>query len=83
MAFESFDAFIAMGGHGPYVWACYIVFFALSIVLIHWSRVQRKATLKRLAHRHAGSGTESMVGTQDTERTGKAGADFARVDSSD
>jgi len=21
--FENFDAFIAMGGHGPYVWAAY------------------------------------------------------------
>jgi len=83
MAFESFDAFIAMGGHGPYVWACYIVFFALSIVLIHWSRVQRKATLKRLAHRHAGSGKGNMAGTEDIERTGRTGADFARVKSSD
>lgn len=23
MNFESFSAFLAMGGHGPYVWSCY------------------------------------------------------------
>jgi heme exporter protein D len=23
MSFESFGAFLAMGGHGPYVWSCY------------------------------------------------------------
>lgn len=74
MAFDSFDAFLAMGGHGPYVWACYIVFFVLSLVLILWSRQQRRAVLRRLAHRQA-------TAAQNTN-TGNAGADFARVDSS-
>jgi heme exporter protein D len=23
MNFESFSAFLTMGGHGPYVWSCY------------------------------------------------------------
>ena len=23
MNFDSFSAFLAMGGHGPYVWSCY------------------------------------------------------------
>jgi heme exporter protein D len=72
MAFDSFHAFIAMGGHGPYVWACYVVFLALSLVLIQWSRTQRRAVLQRLARRQAGP---------DTASTGKASADFARVDS--
>ncbi|WP_207062456.1 heme exporter protein CcmD [Motiliproteus sp. SC1-56] len=30
MYFDSFSEFLAMGGHGPYVWACY----ALASVII-------------------------------------------------
>jgi len=30
--FENFDAFIAMGGHGPYVWAAY----GLSLAIMAW-----------------------------------------------
>ncbi len=30
--FENFDAFIAMGGHGPYVWAAY----GLSLTIMAW-----------------------------------------------
>ena len=74
MAFDSFEAFMAMGGHGSYVWACYIVFFLLSIVLVLWSRQQRRAVFRGLARRQA-------TATQNTN-TGSAGADFARVDSS-
>jgi len=77
MAFDSFDAFLAMGGHGPYVWACYIVFFALSLVLIQWSRMQRRFVLQRLAVRQAGANTAGP----NIESNGKASADFARVDS--
>jgi heme exporter protein D len=73
MAFDSFDAFVAMGGHGPYVWACYFVFFALSLVLVLWSRAQRKAALQGVARRSTGRGETD---------TGKAPADFVRVDSS-
>lgn len=73
MAFDSFEAFIAMGGHGPYVWACYIVFFVVSLVLIQWSRVHRRFVLRTLARGHA---------EPQAADTRKAGADFARVDSS-
>jgi heme exporter protein D len=32
MYFESFSEFVAMGGHGAYIWSCYlIVFIALFI----------------------------------------------------
>ncbi len=30
--FENFDAFISMGGHGPYVWAAY----GLSLAIMAW-----------------------------------------------
>ncbi len=73
MAFDSLNAFVVMGGHGPYVWGCYIVFFVLSFVLILWSRGQRRAALDGLARRRA----ETKAANH-----GKAGADFARVDPS-
>lgn len=74
MAFDSFGAFIAMDGHGPYVWACYVVFFGLSLVLIFWSARQRKAAIQGLARRQART---------EQPGSGKASADFARVDSAD
>lgn len=73
MAFDSLGAFVAMGGHGPYVWGCYIVFFLLSFVLIIWSRRQRQAALDGLARRQADAKQANY---------GKTGADFARVDPS-
>ena len=73
MAFDSFSAFISMGGHGPYVWACYFVFFALMFVLVLWSKGQRQAALKQVINRQ-----EAL-----SLRVGKpAEASFARVDSS-
>ena len=30
--FENFDAFLSMGGHGPYVWAAY----GLSLTIMAW-----------------------------------------------
>lgn len=72
MAFDSFDAFLAMGGHGPYVWACYFVFFALCIVLVIWSRYQRRSAMRGVARR------ESETGSPASE---PATADFARVES--
>lgn len=42
MAFDSLRAFIMMDGHGPYVWACYIVFFLLLGWLVAWSFSQRR-----------------------------------------
>ncbi|HCT41677.1 MAG: heme exporter protein CcmD [Moraxellaceae bacterium] len=36
MAFESFADFLAMGTHGPYVWAAY----GLSIAIIVWNVLQ-------------------------------------------
>lgn len=73
MAFDSFSAFIAMGGHGPYVWACYAVFFASSLALIQWSRVHRRSVLRTLAKSQA---------EPDSPSSRSASADFARVDTS-
>ena len=73
MAFDSLDAFLNMGGHGPYVWTCYFVFFALSIVLVFWSRRQRESALRGIVRRQSGPSNGNTVRTE---------ADFARVDSS-
>ena len=31
--FDSLDAFLAMKGHGLYVWACYIIVYAILVYL--------------------------------------------------
>ncbi|WP_100639468.1 heme exporter protein CcmD [Marinobacter salexigens] len=46
MAFDSFSAFIAMEGHGPYVWACYAVFFVLMVVMMAGSVRSRAAIIE-------------------------------------
>lgn len=44
--FESVADFIAMSGHGPYVWACYgITLFVVVYLLL--SPVRQSATLKK------------------------------------
>ncbi len=74
MAFDSFGAFVEMGGHGPYVWACYFVFFALMVVLIGWSKKQRKDALQFQVREAA---------PQDSVSSQTGAASFKRVDSSE
>lgn len=73
MAFDSFGAFMVMEGHGPYVWACYAVFFVLMGATAWWSLRQRKVVVAQQRRRMI-SGTS----------TGKppASASFARIESS-
>lgn len=48
--FESFAGFIAMSGHGPYVWACYgIALLMITYLLV--SPVRQKAALKKQLRR--------------------------------
>ncbi|MDX1458300.1 MAG: heme exporter protein CcmD [Marinobacter sp.] len=46
MAFDSFSAFLAMEGHGPYVWTCYGAFVLILTGLVMWSRGRRKAVIR-------------------------------------
>lgn len=73
MAFDSFSAFIAMEGHGPYVWACYAVFFVLMAALVFGSVRSRNQVIESCRRGYAGQG----------ERKPEAGAapaaSFARV----
>ena len=45
--FESLDAFLAMNGHGPYVWACYFIVFSVLIYLSLSPVLNKKAFLKQ------------------------------------
>ena len=49
--FDSIDAFIAMGGHGPYVWAAY----SLSLAIMAWLAIvplrRQRALLSELRQR--------------------------------
>ena len=46
--FESLAGFIAMNGHGPYVWAAYAITFAVLIFLLVSPVLQKKAFVKQL-----------------------------------
>lgn len=40
MYFESFEALLEMGGHGPYVWAAYLITLTVMFCLV-WTPLQR------------------------------------------
>lgn len=73
MAFDSFGAFIAMEGHGPYVWACYFVFFLLMGAVAWWSLRQRRSVF---AHQRCRNDSAPV------QNAGPAGASFTRIESS-
>ncbi|WP_426416783.1 heme exporter protein CcmD [Aestuariirhabdus sp. LZHN29] len=56
MYFDSFASFIEMGGHGPYVWACYAI-AVLVVVFNVWSplRIRKNfiVDMKRRLRREA------------------------------
>lgn len=45
--FETFADFIAMNGHGPFVWAAYGITFAALIVLLLSPVLQKKTFIKQ------------------------------------
>lgn len=73
MAFDSFSAFIAMEGHGPYVWACYVVFFVLMGVMMIWSVRSRKEIIKTCRRGYEFQADKSKMATPTPS------ASFARV----
>jgi len=74
MAFDSFSAFMAMEGHGPYVWVCYAVFAALLTGLMIWSVKRNREAFQDCQRRHE---TESRASAR---APGKASATFTRVE---
>ncbi|RYY75277.1 MAG: heme exporter protein CcmD [Gammaproteobacteria bacterium] len=45
--FESLDAFLTMGGHGPFVWASYVLVYIIIIYLTLSPLLAKKAFLKQ------------------------------------
>ncbi|MDL0430040.1 heme exporter protein CcmD [Marinobacter sp. TBZ242] len=73
MAFDSFGAFMVMGGHGPYVWACYFVFFLLMGATTLWSLRQRRFVIAQQRRRMDAAPVRDST---------PAGASFTRIDPS-
>ncbi|WP_417513880.1 heme exporter protein CcmD [Marinobacter sp.] len=74
MAFDSFSAFVAMEGHGPYVWACYAVFFVLMLWMMIGS-VRSRNTIIDACRR----GYEFQADKSKVEASSPPSASFARV----
>ncbi|AXS82385.1 heme exporter protein CcmD [Marinobacter sp. Arc7-DN-1] len=74
MAFDSFSAFLVMGGHGPYVWACYGVFFILMVAMMVWSVIRRKAAIESCRR-----GYELQAGRSEQQAVRGSAASFTRV----
>ncbi|TDR54293.1 heme exporter protein D [Halomonas ventosae] len=51
MAFDSLSAFLAMGGHGVYVWAAWGVTGLLLVGVVLHARAERRALLRDLRRR--------------------------------
>lgn len=69
MSFESFDAFINMGGHGLYVWLSYGVGLCIFLIAFIAPIIKRKSVLKELSqlqrrkHRNISSNENSTGST--------------------
>jgi len=74
MAFDSFSAFITMDGHGPYVWACYAVFFVLLLLLMVGSVRSRAAIIESCRR-----GYEFQTDKSKVAATSAPSASFERV----
>ena len=59
MSFDSLPAFLAMGGHGAYVWTVYVT--AVLLLAGNFARIsrERRRILRLLRSLHAGSDPES------------------------
>lgn len=53
MRFDSLADFIAMGGHGPFVWSAYGIALVVIAFNFIWPIVLRKRNLSRLRQQHA------------------------------
>ncbi|MDR5900761.1 heme exporter protein CcmD [Halomonas icarae] len=66
MAFDSFQDFLAMGGHAPYVWASWGVTGALLIGIVLHARAERRRLLRLLQRRRR----RQAATNQTSHRTG-------------
>ena len=66
MSFENFQAFLSMGGHGPYVWTVYLTALALLVGNFAKFRRERRRTLPRtsVVARGFATGTRNAIGVE-------------------
>ena len=62
MSFESLQAFLSMGGHGPYVWTVYLTALALVGVNLAGFRRGRRRTLRELRALHTSAAVNPSAG---------------------
>lgn len=74
MAFDSFSAFMAMEGHGPYVWGSYAVFALLLFGMMVWSVKRNQSVIGACRLRYE---TEVNASGQPARQ---ASATFTRVE---
>ncbi|MFO8046234.1 MAG: heme exporter protein CcmD [Halomonas sp.] len=60
MAFATFNEFIAMGGHAPYVWAAWGVTGALLVAVVLHARAERRLLLRNLQRRVRREGRQGV-----------------------
>lgn len=64
MAFDSFQDFLAMGGHAPYVWASWGVTGALLVSIVLHARAERRQLLRRLRRHERRQATTNQTSHQ-------------------
>ncbi len=67
--FDSWAEFLQMGGHGPYVWSCYLITWAVLAYLLISPTVRRRRWVRRqaaLQRRAAATRTQSRAGAPTT-----------------
>lgn len=74
MQFDSFNAFLAMGGYGFYVWLAYGVTALLLVILIINSKSQNKAVIKHIIARQKRENKLRQAAAQ--QQQAKASADL-------
>ncbi|MGM0982941.1 MAG: heme exporter protein CcmD [Pseudomonadota bacterium] len=75
MAFDSLSAFLAMGGHGVYVWASWGVTGLLLLGVVLHARAERRALLRdlrRRVRREQHLGTSGAAATPVSHQEGHA-----------
>lgn len=53
MRFDSLADFIAMGGHGPFVWSAYAIAFVVIVFNFVWPVVLKKRHISRMRQQQA------------------------------
>lgn len=59
--FDSLQSFVAMGGHGVYVWSAYFVTIAIMLWLLVQPRVREKQLIKQIKRQQSNAAHRSSL----------------------